>query len=103
MVANPENDIAYAFRIAMGNSLIVAVAATLVSLVLGSLASYAFARLRFAFKGKIMYLILFTYMVPSVVVVMPLYLLLSRLGHAELAARRSSCCTSPWRSRSSSG
>ena len=64
----------------MGNSLIVAGAATIVSLVLGSLASYAFARLRFAFKGKIMYLILFTYMVPSVVVVMPLYLLLSKLG-----------------------
>ena len=80
VVANQENDIAFAFRVAMGNSLIVAGAATIVSLVLGSLASYAFARLRFAFKGKIMYLILFTYMVPSVVVVMPLYLLLSRLG-----------------------
>jgi multiple sugar transport system permease protein len=80
VVVNPQNDIAYAFRIAMGNSLIVAAAATIVSLFLGSLASYAFARLRFAFKGKIMYLILFTYMVPSVVVVMPLYLLLSRLG-----------------------
>ena len=80
VVANQENDIAFAFRVAMGNSLIVAGAATIVSLILGSLASYAFARLRFAFKGKIMYLILFTYMVPSVVVVMPLYLLLSRLG-----------------------
>jgi multiple sugar transport system permease protein len=80
VVANHENDIAFAFKVAMGNSLIVAAAATIVSLVLGSLASYAFARLRFAFKGKIMYLILFTYMVPSVVVVMPLYLLLSRLG-----------------------
>ncbi|HYW84123.1 MAG TPA: carbohydrate ABC transporter permease [Spirochaetia bacterium] len=80
VVANQENDIAFAFRVAMGNSLVVAGAATIVSLVLGSLASYAFARLRFAFKGKIMYLILFTYMVPSVVVVMPLYLLLSKLG-----------------------
>ena len=80
VVANHDNDIAFAFKVAMGNSLIVAGAATIVSLVLGSLASYAFARLRFAFKGKIMYLILFTYMVPSVVVVMPLYLLLSKLG-----------------------
>jgi len=80
VVANHNNDIAFAFKVAMGNSLIVAGAATIVSLVLGSLASYAFARLRFAFKGKIMYLILFTYMVPSVVVVMPLYLLLSKLG-----------------------
>ncbi len=80
VIANHDNDIAFAFKVAMGNSLIVAGAATVVSLVLGSLASYAFARLRFAFKGKIMYLILFTYMVPSVVVVMPLYLLLSKLG-----------------------
>jgi multiple sugar transport system permease protein len=80
VIADHDNDIAFAFRVAMGNSLIVAGAATIVSLVLGSLASYAFARLRFAFKGKIMYLILFTYMVPSVVVVMPLYLLLSKLG-----------------------
>jgi multiple sugar transport system permease protein len=80
VAANPRNDIARAFKIAMGNSLIVSAATTIVSLVVGSLASYAFARLRFAFKGGLLYMILFTYMVPSVVVVMPLYLLLSRLG-----------------------
>ncbi|HVO40558.1 MAG TPA: carbohydrate ABC transporter permease [Spirochaetia bacterium] len=77
---NPENEIANAFKIAMRNSLIVSGSVTVISLVIGSLASYAFARLRFAFKSKILYLILFTYMIPSVVVVMPLYLLLSRLG-----------------------
>ena len=77
---NPDNEIAHAFEIAMRNSLIVAGTVTIISLVIGSLASYAFARLRFAFKNNIMYLILFTYMIPSVVVVMPLYLLLSRLG-----------------------
>jgi multiple sugar transport system permease protein len=77
---NPENEIANAFKVAMRNSLIVSGCVTLISLVIGSLASYAFARLRFAFKSKILYLILFTYMIPSVVVVMPLYLLLSRLG-----------------------
>lgn len=79
VVANPENEIAYAFRVAMGNSLIVAAAATLASLLLGGLASYAFGHLRFRGKASLMNLILFTYMVPSVVVVMPLYLLLSRL------------------------
>jgi len=77
---NPDNEIANAFKVAMRNSLIVSGSVTLISLVIGSLASYAFARLRFAFKSKILYLILFTYMIPSVVVVMPLYLLLSRLG-----------------------
>ncbi len=77
---NPENDIAYAFQRAMINSLLVCGAVTVASLAIGSLASYAFARLRFAFKTPLMYLILFTYMIPSVVVVLPLYLLLSRLG-----------------------
>lgn len=79
VVANPDNEIAHAFRVAMGNSLIVAAAATVASLLLGGLASYAFGHLRFAGKAGFMNLILFTYMVPSVVVVMPLYLLLSRL------------------------
>jgi multiple sugar transport system permease protein len=77
---NPDNEIAHAFQIAMRNSLIVSGCVTVVSLLIGSLASYAFARLRFAFKASLMYLILFTYMIPSVVVVMPLYLLLSNLG-----------------------
>ena len=77
---NPRNEIAHAFLFAMRNSLIVSTLVTLVSLVIGSLASYAFARLRFAFRSTILYFILFTYMIPSVVVVMPLYLVLSRLG-----------------------
>ena len=77
---NPDNEIAHAFLLAMRNSLIVSSTVTVISLVIGSLASYAFARLHFAFKSKILYFILFTYMIPSVVVVMPLYLLLSNLG-----------------------
>jgi multiple sugar transport system permease protein len=77
---NPDNEIAHAFLFAMRNSLFVSASVTLVSLVIGSLASYAFARLRFAFKNTLLYFILFTYMIPSVVVVMPLYLVLSRLG-----------------------
>ena len=77
---NPENEIAHAFLVAMRNSLIVAGSVTVISLVIGTLASYAFARLAFAFKGKLLFLILFTYMIPSVVVVMPLYLMLSSLG-----------------------
>jgi multiple sugar transport system permease protein len=77
---NPQNEIAHAFLFAMRNSLIVSTSVTVVSLVIGSLASYAFARLRFAFRSSLLYLILFTYMIPSVVVVMPLYLVLSQLG-----------------------
>jgi multiple sugar transport system permease protein len=77
---NPNNDIAYAFKMAMFNSLLVCGIVTLISLIVGLSASYAFARLKFAFKDKLMYLILFTFMVPSVVLVIPLYLMVSRLG-----------------------
>jgi multiple sugar transport system permease protein len=45
----------------------------------GSLASYAFSRLKFAFRKNLIYLILFTFMIPPVVIVIPLYVVLSDL------------------------
>lgn len=77
---NPNNEMAYAFKMSMLNSLQVALSVTLASLVVGSLAAYAFARLRFRFRQSLVYLFLFTYMIPSVVIVIPLYLLLSEAG-----------------------
>jgi multiple sugar transport system permease protein len=76
---NPHNDTAFTFKISMYNSLIIVLFVTLFALVVGSLASYAFARLKFAFKDKLLYLILFTYMIPPVVIVIPLYLVLNNL------------------------
>ncbi len=75
---NPQNDTANTFKFAMGNSLIVAGLVTVIGLVAGTMASYAFARLRFMFRDKIMYLILFTFMMPPVVIVMPLYVILNQ-------------------------
>lgn len=77
---NANNDMAYTFKVAMSNSLIVVFFVTLAALVIGSLASYAFSRLRFFFKNQLLYLILFTYMLPPVVIVIPLYLYFSKLG-----------------------
>lgn len=74
-----SNDIAYAFRIAMGNSIIIAFFVTLISIAVGSTAAYAFARLRFVFRKKLILLMLFTYMIPPVVFVIPLYVLLDKL------------------------
>jgi multiple sugar transport system permease protein len=74
------SDIAYAFRMAMGNSLVVSLAVTLAALVFGSLAAYAFARLRFRFREGLLLFMLFTYMAPPVVFVVPLYLVFSSLG-----------------------
>ncbi len=77
---NPNNDMAYAFKMSMINSLTVAVSVTVIALIIGGLASYAFARYNFKFKNSMIYLFLFTYMIPSVVIVIPLYLFLSKFG-----------------------
>ena len=76
---NANNEMAYSFKVAILNSLIVAGSVTLIALVAGSLASYAFARLRFPGRNNLLYLFLFTFMIPPVVIVIPLYLLLSNL------------------------
>lgn len=74
------SDIAYAFRVAMGNSLVVAVFSTVLALAFGCLAAYAFARLRFKGRSALLLFMLFTYMAPPVVFVIPLYVILETLG-----------------------
>ncbi|MCI2056225.1 MAG: carbohydrate ABC transporter permease [Oscillibacter sp.] len=74
------SDSGYIFRAAMKNSLIIAVFVTLLSLVIGTLAAYAFARLRFRGRGVLMLLILFTYMLPPAALVIPLYRIYNSLG-----------------------
>ncbi|GMX61535.1 carbohydrate ABC transporter permease [Paenibacillus elgii] len=78
--ANPDNDMAYAFRISMRNSLIVAAFVTLIALIVGGLAAHAFAKYRFTFRQPLIYLFLFTYMIPSIVIVIPLYMTVDQLG-----------------------
>ncbi|MCM3270681.1 carbohydrate ABC transporter permease [Paenibacillus elgii] len=77
---NPDNDMAYAFRISMKNSLIVAAFVTLIALIVGGLAAHAFAKYRFTFRQPLIYLFLFTYMIPSIVIVIPLYMTVDQLG-----------------------
>ena len=71
---------AYVFRVSMGNSLIVGLSVTAVSLAVGTLAAYAFARLRFRFKDSLILLTIFTYMIPPVALVIPMYTILNNLG-----------------------
>jgi multiple sugar transport system permease protein len=72
------NSPAYVFRRAMGNSIEIAVVVTMVCLVLGFFSAYAFARLNFRWKRSLMFFFLFTYMVPSISLVMPMYVLFSQ-------------------------
>jgi multiple sugar transport system permease protein len=77
---NPHDELASIFLWSMANSLVVAVVVTFVGLVTGALGSYAFARLRFFGKRPLLYLLLFTYMIPPVVIVVPLYVVVNALG-----------------------
>jgi multiple sugar transport system permease protein len=61
------------------NSAIVAVSATLLSVIIGASAAYALARLRFRFKKQVLMAILCISMFPTIATLSPIYLLLRSL------------------------
>ena len=67
------------FRKAMLNSIIIAASVTLICVGVGSLAAYSFARMRFAKHEPFMYLMLFSYMLPPIMIVVPLYTIMRDL------------------------
>jgi multiple sugar transport system permease protein len=73
-------DAAAVFRQSMINSLIIATSVTIVCVVLGSLAAYSFARMGYAGQGPLINLMLFSYMLPPIMLVVPLYSILGNLG-----------------------
>jgi len=66
------------FRKTMINSFIVASAVTIICISIGSLSAYAFSRLKFPGKDKILFLLLFSYMLPPVAIIIPIYQIFSR-------------------------
>jgi multiple sugar transport system permease protein len=62
------------------NSVIIAGTSTLLSVVLGLFAAYAFSRFKVAGKDDLLFFILSTRMLPGVVVTIPLFLLYKQLG-----------------------
>jgi multiple sugar transport system permease protein len=62
------------------NSVIIAGTSTILSVVLGIFAAYAFSRFKIAGKGDLLFFILSTRMLPGVVVTIPLFLLYRQLG-----------------------
>ena len=68
------------FRFALRNSAVVASIATSISLVAGMLGAYALSRFPSRGRSGLLYLMLATYMTPPVAILLPLYLILSRLG-----------------------
>lgn len=74
------------FRRAILNSALVASTTTLLCLGLGSLAGYAFARLRFPGRGFLLILPLALQMLPPIALVIPLYSLVQALGLIDTLA-----------------
>jgi multiple sugar transport system permease protein len=72
-------NVAVNFRLAMVNSLIVAGITTAISVVVGTLGGYAFARLRFRLRRTSLFGFLAVYMLPPIALVIPLYLALANL------------------------
>lgn len=68
------------FLLWLGNSVLVAVISTVVSVVFAALAAYALARLKFAGAGLLTTLILITYLLPGTLIFIPLYQILADLG-----------------------
>ncbi len=68
------------FALNIWNSVVVAGTATLLSLVVGSFAAYALARLEFPGRDLMLSMVLAVSMFPAIAIVSPLYLLFSRAG-----------------------
>jgi multiple sugar transport system permease protein len=73
-----SSDVARTFKITLQNSLLVASAVTVISLVAGSLAAYALVRIAFPFRRVLLIGILATRMIPEVSLVIPIYVLASQ-------------------------
>lgn len=65
------------------NSMFVSGAVTTLVVVLGSMVGYALAKLRFAGKGTLYVLILFTMMIPFQITLIPQYVLMVKLGWTD--------------------
>lgn len=64
----------------MGNSIVIAVSYTILSLVLCSMAGFAFAKYEFKFKEPLFYFILATLVLPIQLLIIPLFLLMVQIG-----------------------
>lgn len=74
------SEVARTFKVTLRNSLFIASTVTAISLVVGSLAAYALVRIRFRFYETFLIGIIGTRMIPEVSLVIPLYILATRLG-----------------------
>ena len=66
-----------------GNSMILAVSTTALVVFIGTLGAYSLVRFTYRGRETLATLVLFTYLLPSVVLILPLYLLMVKIGLAN--------------------
>ena len=74
-----SNSVPRTFAVALLNSLKIASAVTIISLVIGSMAAYALARIPFKYSRGILLGIIATRMIPEVSLILPLFIIASSL------------------------
>jgi multiple sugar transport system permease protein len=74
-----SNSVPRTFAVALLNSLKIATAVTVISLLIGSMAAYALARIPFRFSKVILLGIIATRMIPEVSLILPLFIIASSL------------------------
>ena len=67
------------FRQAVMNSITVGISVTLICVSTGSLAAYSSSRLHFKGQNSIMFIMLFSYMLPPILIVVPLFVIMNSL------------------------
>ncbi len=75
-----SSTVARMFKFALFNSFLVSASVTIISLVIGSLAAYAFARIRFPLRRPGLLMIMGTRMLPAISIIIPLYIIASNTG-----------------------
>jgi multiple sugar transport system permease protein len=68
------------FRLTVRNSLIVGICVTLICVGTGVLSAYSSSRLHFRGQDAILFVMLFSYMLPPIMILVPLYVIIKNLG-----------------------
>ena len=74
------------FLIYFRNSTMLAISTTVVVILIGTLGAYSLVRFRYRGRETLAILVLFTYLLPSVVLIIPLYLLMVSMGLSNTLA-----------------
>ncbi len=80
MVTETGDGAAAIFRLTVRNSFIIGICVTLICVSTGVLAAYAASRIKFKGKDAIMFAMLFSYILPPILIMVPLYVTIKGLG-----------------------